>query len=93
MAEKRILIWFRNDLRLHDHEPLHEVLQAEAEVVPFYCFDSRQFGQTSLGFSKTGAFRAQFLLEAIADFRESLRLLGSDLIIQQGLPEVVIPEL
>ena len=93
MAKKRILIWFRNDLRLHDHEPLHEALQVRAEVIPFYCFDARQFGQTSFGFPKTGAFRAQFLLEAIADLRASLRSLGSDLIIRQGLPEAIIPEL
>ncbi|HEY9748670.1 MAG TPA: deoxyribodipyrimidine photo-lyase, partial [Allocoleopsis sp.] len=93
MAEKRILIWFRNDLRLHDHEPLHEALQAGAEVIPFYCFDARQFGQTSFGFPKTGAFRAQFLLEAIADLRASLRSLGSDLIVRRGLPEAIIPEL
>lgn len=90
---ERILIWYRNDLRLHDHEPLYRASQAQAEVIPLYCIDPRQFGQTSFGFAKTGAFRAKFLLEAVADLRQSLRSRGSDLLIRQGKPEEVIPVL
>lgn len=97
MAEAKILIWYRNDLRLHDHEPLYtavkQVQSTEGQILPFYCFDPRQFGQTSFGFPKTGAFRAQFLLESLADLRRSLRTIESDLIVRQGLPETVIPEL
>ena len=93
MSERRILIWYRADLRLHDHEPLYQALKQQARVVPVYCFDPRQFGQTSFGFPKTGAFRAQFLLESVADLRRSLQSLGSDLVVRSGKPEVVIPEL
>ncbi len=93
MTEPRILIWYRNDLRSSDHEPLHAALKAKARVIPVYCFDPRQFGQTSFGFSRTGPIRAQFLLESVADLRQSLRSLGSDLIVRSGKPEVVIPEL
>lgn len=89
----RILIWYRNDLRLHDHEPLHQAVNAGAAIMPLYCFDPRQFGKTAFGFAKTGAFRAQFLLESVADLRRSLQSLSSDLIIRQGLPEAIIPEL
>lgn len=90
---KTILIWYRNDLRVHDHEPLHRALQTQADIIPLYCFDPRHFGQTSFGFPKTGNFRAQFLLESVANLRHSLQQLGSDLVIRQGLPEVIIPEL
>jgi deoxyribodipyrimidine photo-lyase len=93
MATKRILIWYRNDLRLHDHQPLTQALAEGASIIPLYCFDDRHFGQTSFGFPKTGAFRAQFLLESLSDLQNSWRSRGSDLIIQRGLPEVVIPEL
>jgi deoxyribodipyrimidine photo-lyase len=89
----RILIWYRTDLRIHDHEPLHQALKQQAIVVPVYCLDPRQFGQTSFGFAKTGAFRAQFLLESLADLRRSLRELGSDLIVRSGKPEQIIPNL
>jgi deoxyribodipyrimidine photo-lyase len=88
---KKIIVWFRNDLRSHDHEALHRASQAQ--VIPIYCFDPRGFGQTRFGFPKTGAFRAKFLLESVSNLRANLRSLGADLIIRQGLPEVIIPEL
>ncbi|MGD1903886.1 MAG: DASH family cryptochrome [Geitlerinemataceae cyanobacterium] len=93
MTPKRILLWQRNELRVHDREDLNQALGLNAEIVPLYCFDSRQFDQTSFGFAKTGALRAQFLLESVADLRASLRSLGSDLIVRRGLPEEVIPQL
>ncbi|MEM9485748.1 MAG: DASH family cryptochrome [Cyanobacteria bacterium P01_F01_bin.116] len=86
----RILLWFRNDLRLHDHEPLHRALEQKAEIIPVYCFDPRQFGQTSFGFPKTGSYRAQFLLESVTDLRKSLQSKGSDLIVRYGKPEVEV---
>ena len=88
----RTLVWFRADLRLHDHAPLQDAA-ARGQVVPVYCFDPRQFGRTAFDFPKTGAFRAQFLRESVLDLRRSLRSLGSDLVIRQGRPEVVIAEL
>jgi len=91
--EKRILIWFRHDLRLHDHEPLQQALRENAQIIPVYCFDPRQFAKTSFGFPKTGAFRAQFLLESVADLRNSLLQLGSNLLLRRGLPEEIIPSL
>jgi deoxyribodipyrimidine photo-lyase len=93
VAKPCILIWYRTDLRLHDHEPLHQAVQQRSQVIPLYCFDPRQFGQTSFGFAKTGAFRAQFLQESVADLRQSLRSRGSDLLVRQGLPEQIIPDL
>jgi len=96
VTQQRLLIWYRNDLRLHDHEPLHRASDrtlAASQIIPVYCFDPRQFGTTSYGFPKTGAFRAQFLRESVADLRRSLRSLGCDLIIRTGLPEVILPAL
>ncbi|NEP15915.1 MAG: DASH family cryptochrome [Leptolyngbya sp. SIO4C1] len=83
----RILIWFRNDLRLHDHEPLHRALEQNAQIIPVYCFDSRQFGTTAFGFEKTGGYRAQFLRESVAGLRQALQDRGSDLIVSYGKPE------
>lgn len=93
----RILLWFRSDLRLHDHEPLHRAIEAHletnAEIIPLYCFDPRHFAKTSFGFAKTGAYRAQFLIETVADLRQALQKRGSDLVIRQGKPEDEIPAL
>jgi deoxyribodipyrimidine photo-lyase len=93
MAAKRVLLWYRNDLRLHDHLPLTQALAEGASPIPVYCFDDRHFGRTKFGFPKTGAFRSQFLLESVADLRQSWQDRGSNLIVRRGLPEVVIPEL
>ena len=90
MTQKTIIIWYRNDLRLQDHEPLYRACQEKANIIPIYCFDSRQFATTSFGFPKTGKYRAQFLLESVRDLRRSLEKIGSSLIVKQGLPEVEI---
>jgi deoxyribodipyrimidine photo-lyase len=91
MSQQRILIWYRNDLRIHDREAIYQALAQKADIIPVYCFDERQFATTSFGFPKTGNYRAQLLLESVADLRCSFQKLGSNLIVRKGLPEVIIP--
>ena len=93
MSQKRILIWYRNDLRVHDHEPIYQALQEKALIFPVYCFDERELSTTSFGFPKTGKYRAQFLLESVTDLLNSLQKLGGNLIVRVGLPEKIIPTL
>jgi deoxyribodipyrimidine photo-lyase len=89
-----ILVWFRNDLRLHDHEALNYAIQQGQSIIPVYVIDDRQFQKTHyFDLPKTSAFRAQFLLEALQDLKQSLIQKGSDLIIRKGLPEQILPEL
>ena len=91
MNSKRTILWFRNDLRLHDNEALQEALTSSDEVIPIYIFDERIFkGTSSYGFRKTDVFRAKFILESVANLRQNLRKKGSDLIVRVGLPEVEI---
>lgn len=90
---RTVIIWFRNDLRLHDHEALKAALDQEATALPVYVFDPRFFGRTRAGFERTAAFRARFLLESVADLRQSLRRLGSELIVRVGQPEMLLPEI
>ncbi|MDR9417812.1 DASH family cryptochrome [Gracilimonas sp.] len=89
---KRSLIWFRNDLRIHDNEALIKACQAK-EVVPLYCIDPRHFAKTSFGFPKTGYHRTKFLLESLQNLRSNLKEIGIDLIIREGKPEEIIPEI
>jgi deoxyribodipyrimidine photo-lyase len=89
-----ILLWLRNDLRLHDHEPLHAALAMRAPVIPVYCVDPRHYAvNEALGVPKAGPFRARFLLESLADLRASCRALGGDLVVRVGEPETVLPAL
>jgi len=87
----KIIVWFRNDLRLHDNEPLYKAAAKSPQVVPVYCFDPRQFAKTPLGLPRTGSYRTAFLLETVQNLRENLRKKGTDLIIRVGRPEEEIP--
>jgi deoxyribodipyrimidine photo-lyase len=93
MSGKTILVWFRKDLRIHDNEILTEAARKGDFIIPVYCFDPRQFEITSFNSLKTGFFRAAFLLESVADLRQSFRNAGGDLIIRRGKPEEILPEL
>lgn len=88
-----VIVLFRADLRLDDHPALSHAVEDAACVVPVYCFDPRHFGRTEYGFEKTGRYRAKFLLESVADLRESLQEMGSDILVRLGKPEEVVPEL
>jgi len=93
MSSRTILVWFRNDLRVSDNEILLEATRKADQVLPVYCFDPYYFQVTPAGNYKTGNIRAAFLLNAVADLRNNLRRLGSDLIIRVGNPAEIIPQL
>lgn len=90
---KKILVWFRNDLRLHDNEMLVEAIAKSDEILPVYCFDPRHFQFTRYHTIKTGAIRANFLLESVIDLQQSFRKLGGDILILYGKPEDLLPDL
>ena len=90
---KRGIVWFKNDLRLHDNETLAQAMEQCDEIIPIYCFDDSHFKITEFGFNKTGNFRAQFLLESLIDLDNNLRAIGSGLIIVKGNPAIEISKL
>jgi deoxyribodipyrimidine photo-lyase len=90
---KKILVWFRNDLRLHDNEMLVEAISKSDEILPIYIFDPRHFEKTSYHTFKTGATRAKFLLEGVVSLQQAMQRLGGNLLVLSGKPEDIIPEL
>ncbi len=93
MSQKIAILWFRHDLRIHDHEALHRALEKADQILPVYCFDPRHFTNTPFGFPKTGPFRARFLLQSLRNLRQRLQSRGSQLWILHGKPEEEIPAL
>lgn len=90
----RAIIWFRQDLRLHDNEAIVESLKYADQVLYVYVFDDKYFKEnTNHGFRKTGVHRARFIIEAIHDLRKNLRTHGAELIVRSGKAEEVIFEL
>ncbi|WP_131539921.1 DASH family cryptochrome [Pedobacter nototheniae] len=90
---KKILVWFRNDLRLHDNEMLVEAIAKSDTILPVYILDKRLFGETKYGTLKTGNIRAKFILESVEALRNSLKQIGGNLLIVEGQPEEIIPQL
>ena len=66
------LVWFRRDLRLHDHPALRAALDTADTVVAVFCFDDGLLG----GRHASGP-RTQFLLECLDDLGRGLRDRGS----------------
>ena len=89
----KIILWYRNDLRIHDHEALFKASEKTSEVIPVYIFDPRLFKEHELGFPKTGQLRHQFLIESVKNLQENLLKIGSNLIIRTGFPEDILPQL
>ena len=72
------LLWFRQDLRLHDQPALVAAVE-EGAVVPVYVLDDASAGDRAMG----GASR-WWLHHSLAALDTSLRALGSRLILRRG---------
>ena len=90
---KKILVWFRNDLRVHDNGVLVEAIAKSDEILPVYFFDPRYFETTKYQTVKTGLNRAQFLIDSVLALRQSFQAFGGDLLVVKGKPEELLPGL
>jgi deoxyribodipyrimidine photo-lyase len=83
-----VIHWFRQDLRLEDNPALRAAVAAEGPVIPVYILDDQTPGKWALG----GASR-WWLHYSLCALRESLRALGSDLVLRRGPPVDVLAQL
>ncbi|MEY2933182.1 MAG: hypothetical protein RL033_3931 [Pseudomonadota bacterium] len=94
MTAPRTLLWFRGkDLRLHDHQALHEALAVDrqgGEVIPLFVLDPYFFAPER---ARQLPHRVQFLLESLAALQVALRERGSRLLLANGKSHEVLPEL
>lgn len=62
----RVILWMRNDLRVHDNPVLHWAANQQAvayrEIIPVYCFDPRFNAQRQAEYRirKCGIWRTRF---------------------------------
>ncbi|KAL4431731.1 hypothetical protein ABPG77_002947 [Micractinium sp. CCAP 211/92] len=95
------LVWFRpGDLRLSDHEPLHNAAQSAALhnegalLLPFACLEERDLVPSGpLGLPRLGPHRLRLLLEALSSLRGALRGRGSELLFSCGCTEAAVGRL
>lgn len=82
------IVWFRRDLRVHDHPALRAALDGHELIVPVFCLDDRLLrGRHASG------TRARFLLESLAELDRQLTARGGGLVIRRGPPETELPAL
>ena len=76
------IVWFRRDLRVHDHPALTAAHRAADRVVPVFVLDPRLLD--------AGRFpspnRAWFLLESLRELRAALRERGGELFVRSRPP-------
>ncbi|HEY8602113.1 MAG TPA: deoxyribodipyrimidine photo-lyase [Thermomicrobiales bacterium] len=82
-----IVVWFRRDLRLHDHPALMAALQAGRRVAPLFVFD-----EALLAGRWPAPNRLWFMRESVRALGDDLCQRGSYLTLRVGRPEAVVAE-
>ena len=90
---KKGLVWFKNDLRLHDNEALCEAISNCDELVFCYCVEESLFKALDLGFRKASINRFKFLEESVLNLQAKLENLSGHLLIGNTSATNFIPEL
>lgn len=89
MSEKKALVWFRRDLRDHDHAALAAALQQYRLVHCVFIFDSAILDLLPSRQDR----RVHFIRESLVMLDEQLRQRGGGLIVRHGPAKRMIPEL
>lgn len=89
IAFSRSILWFRRDLRIHDHRTFFQATQQSREVVGVFLFDTTILEKLKNPQDR----RLTFIFDSVLELREKFRQNGSDLIIEKGNPVEVMPRL
>lgn len=82
------IIWFRNDLRVHDNAALNAAVSSGGQILPLYIFDPSDWAQAE----RTGR-QFDMVTDAVEDLRTSLQARGADLCIRTGSPARILADL
>ena len=87
------LVWFKNDLRLHDNEALCQAIAYCDSLVFVYTIESSLFTTQHYGFRKADILRFKFLEQSVQDLQENLEKVNGHLIITQNSALDDLPKL
>jgi deoxyribodipyrimidine photo-lyase len=76
------VVWFRRDLRLHDHPALVAASESADEVVPLFVIDPRLW-------NRSGSPRREYLRRSLTALNRSM---DGHLVVRQGDPPAVLTE-
>ncbi|MFY7809400.1 MAG: DASH family cryptochrome [Fimbriimonadaceae bacterium] len=92
MSTGSVLLWFRSDLRVHDHGLLAQAAAKGHPVVALFVWEEAWMRTTRLGWPRMGSHRVRFLAETLADLRDQLAARGVTLRVRLGDPETIVAE-
>ena len=72
------IVWFKRDLRMHDHRPLHQAAE-RGPVLPLYVIEPELWQQPDCS-----ARQWLFCRESLVDLRQALAALGQPLVVRRG---------
>ena len=81
------LVWFGNDLRIHDNDVLSIATKNHSKVIGIYIINPTLFEENEFGFKKMDVFRTQFLIESLTDLKQQLLKLNISLLVFIDKPE------
>lgn len=81
------LVWFKRDLRIDDHAPLHHAA-ASGAVLPLYIIEPEYWRQPDTSYRQW-----QFVQQSLIQLHQQLLAIGQGLVIRVGVAEQVIAEL
>jgi deoxyribodipyrimidine photo-lyase len=90
-TENSTLIWFRNDLRIHDNEALYKASEFD-KCIAIYVFNENDFEQNQDGFKKLGKYRYNFILETLNDLKYNLSKFNIPLLIYKGNTKKILEQ-
>ena len=73
------IVWFKRDLRVHDHAPLLAAQQSGNQVLPLYLFEPELWVQPELS-----GRHFDFLTECLTDLDATLQARGAGLVVEIG---------
>ena len=82
------LVWFGNDLRIHDNDVLSLAVKNHTKVIGVYIIDPCLFEENEFGYKKMDVFRTQFLLESLQDLKHQLLTKNISLLVFLDHPEI-----
>jgi deoxyribodipyrimidine photo-lyase len=88
MSPSTALLWYRRDLRVHDHPALRHAVERFDRVVPVFVVD-----ETILGGRWPSPNRWWFLARALTSLRGELETRGANLVVVRGDPADWIPRI
>ena len=87
------LVWFQNNLRIHDNISLAKACENHEKVIGVFIFDKHIFDKPIFGFTKVDKFRTEFLIDSVKNLKQNLAKKNSTLLTYFDFSDAIIPKL